>query len=248
MQSVNFLTAGNTTALQVAANTLKAHGCLFSNIPSQAVTHLLLPVPSFDTDGRIKGGGSLEDLLSRLSPNVTIIGGNLNETELTQYRTIDLLTDPLYLSENASITAYCAMTLAAVNLQITFKKLSVLVIGWGRIGKCLSNLLKQVGCHVTIAARKESDRATLSALGYTAIHTDEISPDTYRLIFNTVPVMLIENAPEGPLYIDLASKPGIRGSNVLWARGLPNKDAPESSGKLIADTVLRHIFKEEVKI
>ena len=30
-----------------------------------------------------------------------------------------------------------------------------------------------------------------------------------------------------------------RGDDVLWARGLPGKDAPESSGKLIARTILR---------
>ena len=41
------------------------------------------------------------------------------------------------------------------------------------------------------------------------------------------------------LKIDLASKPGIGGSDVIWARGLPGKDAPESSGELIAKTIIR---------
>ena len=39
--------------------------------------------------------------------------------------------------------------------------------------------------------------------------------------------------------MDLASSPGIDGENVLWARGLPGKIAPESSGELIAKTVMR---------
>lgn len=46
--------------------------------------------------------------------------------------------------------------------------------------------------------------------------------------------------------IDLASKPGIGGTDVLWARGLPGKFAPESAGKLIAQTILR-LLKEEEK-
>jgi hypothetical protein len=38
---------------------------------------------------------------------------------------------------------------------------------------------------------------------------------------------------------------GIGGEDVLWAKGLPAIYAPESSGKLIADTVKRLLNKEE---
>ena len=44
---------------------------------------------------------------------------------------------------------------------------------------------------------------------------------------------------EDCLKIDLASLPGMDGSDVIVARGLPNLEAPESSGHLIAKTVLR---------
>ena len=50
--------------------------------------------------------------------------------------------------------------------------------------------------------------------------------------------VIVENA------IDLASEPGMQGKSVIPARGLPGKYAPESSGKLIADTILR-VLKEE---
>ena len=39
--------------------------------------------------------------------------------------------------------------------------------------------------------------------------------------------------------IELASQPGIAGNDVINARGLPNLEAPETSGELIARTVLR---------
>ena len=45
--------------------------------------------------------------------------------------------------------------------------------------------------------------------------------------------------------LDLASIQGIPGQDVIWARGLPEKDAPESSGKLIADAINRLLFKKE---
>jgi hypothetical protein len=45
--------------------------------------------------------------------------------------------------------------------------------------------------------------------------------------------------------IDLASKQGIFDDTVIWARGLPNRDTPESSGILIARSVLRVISGKE---
>ena len=65
----------------------------------------------------------------------------------------------------------------------------------------------------------------------------------YRIIFNTAPAMMIPKdlgrlCPES-LKIELASLPGIQGDDVVKANGLPGILAPESSGKLIAATVLR---------
>jgi len=48
----------------------------------------------------------------------------------------------------------------------------------------------------------------------------------------------------GGIVLDLASYPGITGKNVIPARGLPGKYAPESAGNLIAQSILR-INKEE---
>jgi hypothetical protein len=39
--------------------------------------------------------------------------------------------------------------------------------------------------------------------------------------------------------IELASSPGLEGDDVIEALGLPGKYAPETSGKLIARTILR---------
>jgi hypothetical protein len=45
--------------------------------------------------------------------------------------------------------------------------------------------------------------------------------------------------------IDLASIQGIYGSDVIHARGLPGKQTPESSGILIANTIIRLLRKED---
>jgi dipicolinate synthase subunit A len=237
MKDYLFFAAGRSPATTYAIDCLQEAGYVFTQTPCSAVTHLLLPVPSLDADGRIKGGQSLNDLLAILPKGITIIGGNLPPLE--NYRVIDLLKDPLYVAENASITAYCAIRHAMNKLPITLKGCPCLIIGWGRIGKCLARLLKAMDAQVTVFARKETDRAMLAALGYDA--TDSLSPENYRLIFNTAPELLLPDCPGDALKIDLASVPGITGQDVLWARGLPGKDAPESAGSLMARRILYYI-------
>jgi dipicolinate synthase subunit A len=179
-----------------------------------------------------------------LPKNIVVIGGNLDRPELDYYTTIDLLQDANYLALNAKITAYCAIKLAMNQLPIILDNCPILVIGWGRIGKCLSQLLKQLGANVTICARKEAERSIVSAMGFNAVDYPQVALSDYRVIFNTVPTMLFpENSGSG-LKIDLASRLGLGGDDVVWARGLPGKDAPESSGALIAQILLPLLRKE----
>lgn len=239
MMKCKFYTAGHTAALDQAVNILRQQGYDFLPRPDPSVTHLLLPVPGFEADGSIKGGGCLEEILSRLADTVTVLGGNLNTQVLSRYKTIDLLQDPFYIAENANITAHCAVKLAMDALPITMQDCPVLVLGWGRIGKCLARLLRQMGASVTVAARKANDRAMLSALGYEAIDTCQPDTERFRVIFNTAPEMVWQHCPGNALKIDLASGKGLGDADVVWARGLPAKEAPESSGALIARTVIR---------
>ena len=90
------------------------------------------------------------------------------------------------------------------------------------------------------------------ALGYRTetIENLDAALNDYRLIFNTVPapvlsVQQMEHCRQGCLQIDLASVRGIEGTHMIWARGLPGKDAPESSGNLIAKTVIRLLERKE---
>ncbi len=238
MSSCIFSLAGHSAALEHAGAALRNAGIPVLDQPDVTATHLLLPVPSFQDDGTIRGGGELEAVLSRLSQQVVIIGGHLRHPALEGYRCADLLRDPQYVTQNAAITAHCAIALAMSKLPVTLSGCPVLVIGWGRIGKCLTRLLRRLDAQVTVAARKETDRALITALGYRAVDTAGVDALPYRLIFNTVPVMLLPQCPGSAVKIDLASQPGIGGPDVIWARGLPGKDAPESSGALISRTAI----------
>lgn len=232
MNSIRFYIPQPTVAVRHAANALRHMGYAVTKEPSASVTHVLLPVPS----------GELPPLAG-IAEDAVVIGGRLAQDA---HPTIDLLRDEQYLAENAAITAHCAVKFALRELDCTLMQCNVLVIGAGRIGQCLAPLLKSMGSCVSVASRRPAQRALLSACGYGAVAPSEIDPRKYRLIFNTAPAPVLSGdaVTEDTVLIDLASVRGIDGARVLWARGLPGKEAPRSAGELIARTVVRLLGKE----
>lgn len=237
--------AGSSEAVKYAAGLL-TNSCLCPvKELTQSVDYILLDVPSFNSEGLLRSGSRIDKLLETVSSSTTIIGGNLHHPALEGFRTLDLLRDARYLAENAYITAECALDVALPYLTVTLRQCPVLILGWGRIGKCLGKLLTALDADVTVAARKEEDRAILSALGYGVRDIFSIEDmERYRLIFNTVPQLILNRAQmarcrQDCVKIDLASSPGMEDEDVIIARGLPGIHFPESSGRLIAETILR---------
>ncbi len=227
MKEILVFPAGTGEAVSCAADLLSKNSIRLVYHPTPEVTHLLLDVPTKELPA---------DLLERLPETICVVGGNLTQPMLDGYKKMDLLQMEPYLAQNAAVTAECALQVAAVNSKRTLSGSSVLVIGWGRIGKCLADLLKRIGCRVTVLARKPADQAVLTALGY------ETGGKQFDIILNTVPAPVLgDSAYPDALKIDLASQRGLKGENVIWARGLPGLYAPETSGKLIAETFLKEV-------
>ena len=235
METIRFSTYGHSPALVFARNALQSWGYGVSETTEEA-THILLPVPSFDEDGQVKGGGSLPEI----GAHVTVMGGNLQGFN---GKKVDFLQDSYYLEENAAITAKCALKYADIRTGSR-----VLVIGWGRIGKHLARLLTDLGANVTVAVRKERDYLALTALRVRAVYLIDLKPRQFDVVFNTAPasVLFSGECREDAVLIDLASVKGIFGKGVVYARGLPGKDAPEESGLLMAKTALRYALGKEL--
>ncbi len=225
-------------AVRHAAAYLSSLGIPVTKKCAPDVTHLLLPVPSFSG-----GDGYLAHLLAKLPDDVIISGGNLNSPLLNDYRAVDFLQDPWYLADNAAITADCAVQILKNKLGDGIAGKRALIIGWGRIGKCLGVLLQKSGADVAISARKVSDLAMIRALGFNSLDISAAAQETarYDMILNTVPVLLLPDMQAKPeaVILELASSPGMTGENIINARGLPGKMAPVRSGKLIAETFIR---------
>lgn len=218
---------GDSPALLQAAALLKEQGVPFAEKPEEASV-LLYPIP---TPSLIRAD---------IPKGRRIIGGNLDFLD-ESFSKLDLLKDPYYVTQNAALTAQAALGLLLAKLECDFASAATLILGWGRIGKCLAKLLRDIGMPVSVYARKETDQAMLTALGYRAADLGDLKQ--YKCIINTAPAQLIYDGEafcHDCIKIDLASVLSLPGRDVIHARGLPGKYKPEASGKLIAQTILNH--------
>lgn len=217
----------------------------------------LLPVPPLDETGMISTpcfGGSLspEDIKKSLKPGGIIFAGRTDRQLREAFRGYEICDymerEDLNL-KNAVPTAEGAVQLALEELPVTLSGLRVLIVGMGRIGRALAEILKGFGSDVTAAVHNAKGAANARIHGIRSICTDKMDCD-YDLVFNTVPHIIFDRAllsqfGEKTLFIDLASKPGgidfdaaaELGIKAIWALGLPGKTAPITSGEIIAETV-----------
>lgn len=159
---------------------------------------------------------------------------------------------------NAIPTAEGALQIAMSEFKGTINSSKCLVIGYGRVGKVLSQLLKNMGACVTVSARNDLDLTWIQVMGCKHINTNFLPKKLeYDLIFNTVPFKIFnqENllrCPNDCTIIDLSSEPGgvdfdaaqSMGIKTVHALGLPGKFSPMTSGEIIKDVIYK-IIKEE---
>lgn len=255
-------------------------GILIHTAPEQAIEEaaaVILPLPA-STDGitlncpgemscnRIK----LAKIVGLMREGMILVGGKLPESiiELARSKNIkcfDYFDSETLQIKNAYVTAEAALSIAMNSLTKSVADSRFLITGYGRIASQLAELLRRLGASVTIAARKESDRAYAECIGCESIAIRSATErgkwydaiiDGYDIIFNTVPNWIfdrdfLEKMNKRIFIIDLASAPGgvdvcaakEMSANVLWATSLPGKYAPESAGKIISDCIM-NIFEE----
>lgn len=220
---------------------------------------VILPLPCSSDDIHLNCEFSdkplLEEIFSCLCDRNKVYGGKLTPyikglADRSGVLVTDILEDEGFSIKNAYLTAEGAISVALQQSRVGLSGLNCLVIGYGRIGKCLAYLLRQMGAKVTVSARKDSDLAWIENYGYTPVQTKDVVENTHEfdIVFNTVPVRMIkaESLSHKSLYIELASTPyGVNpeevmnsGKQFLLAASLPGKISPVAAGKIIAQTVL----------
>jgi dipicolinate synthase subunit A len=171
---------------------------------------------------------------------------------------IDYSENELFQIKNAVPTAEGAIEIALGELPVTLFGTEIAILGHGRIGKVLLRLLLAMGANVTVAARKVIDLTWIAIAGGQPLLLENIDGVSSlsalrncRVIFNTIPYWVLTETvfrtlrPD-VLVIDLASAPGGAdpkvaselGIRLIRAPGLPGKTAPETAGKIVAETVI----------
>lgn len=169
---------------------------------------------------------------------------------------------------NSVLAAEGALSVAMNELKVSVFGSRSAVVGYGRIGRALSPMLKALGSSVTVAARKGTDLSWAEAAGFETLRLtvregkSSISAlsDGYDVIFNTVPHWLFDEQVLADfrdnrsfILIDLASAPGgvdtgaaeRFGINVIKALSLPGRYAPYSAGKIIGECIMNILDKEK---
>lgn len=206
----------------------------------------------------------LTQIAKDIKPSAIILGGRMNGDVLEifkNHKCIDYYEREELMIKNAVPTAEGAIEIAISETPITLYKSKTLIIGYGRIGKVLSKIMRQMGADVTVSARKYKDLAWIDVFGYHAVHNKDIinSIADFDIIFNTAPALILDEKVlkkinQNTIVIDLASKPGgvdfqkakDLGLKVIWALSLPGKTAPITSGEIIKETISNILYEEGV--
>lgn len=205
---------------------------------------------------------SVDEFINNLSGK-TLIAGSIKQevydlAEEKNIKIIDILKREELAVLNAVSTAEGTIKIAIEETPKNLHGSNILVLGFGRIGKILSSMLKGFGGKVACEARKHSDLAWIKAYGYEPIPLTNLKENLNRfdIIINTIPYIILdkdnlEQVKKDAVVIDLASNPGgvdrdaIKEKQIkfIWALSLPGKVSPVTSAEFIKET-LYNIFNE----
>ena len=259
----------NSFALERAAlpEEIPKAGCLQGCI--YGADCVILPTPA-EKGGLLNAPLSSEtlrmsELINALWKGQIVIGGRLSDQSCLAAIKGKLLVEDImgradFVTGNAAITAEGALERMMADSERSLWGSRCLVIGYGRIGKILSTRLLGLGARVTVAARRDSDRAMAAALGCEAVDYKALEGEIgeFDFIANTVPSRVITEAmlccvsPDTVL-LELASPPGgfdrslaeNIGLRTAADPGLPGNCAPYSAALLMRDAIYQIIKEQE---
>jgi dipicolinate synthase subunit A len=236
---------------------------IFNSNPVAAITDsdfVILPLPY--TKDKINIFAPLSNTLIPIS-DVKQLGkdkiffGGMIEGDDWGRKAFDYNASEEFKIHNAIPTAEGALSIALNESTETIHGCNTAVLGFGRIGRILGEMLKKLGSDVTIVHRSNKDDAWCSALGLPSSHIRDIKRTLAdkKIIFNTVPHILLDKEVLASLrrdviIIDLASAPGgvdydegkRQGLNIIKALSLPGKLSPVTAGKAIRKSISNIIY------
>jgi hypothetical protein len=248
---MEILSFGVGARIEICAATLQ--GMIFSS--DIGVRRLIiLPIPT-TRDGAYITGTEIElsALLDLLDEETFMAGYGiprwLREAVISRGGAVyDSGEDETFLLENAKITAHGALGRMLTETGRDVSELTVGIIGYGRIGSALAELLLFLGAGVRIYSE---NREKITMLAEAGALVEELSAGAdfsgLDIIINTAPETLIPEETVGKLIdggthlIELASGKNYSDERVVRMASIPDKMYPLSAGRLYARSIARAI-------
>lgn len=193
---------------------------------------------------------SLESILEALPEGAKLALCGPKRYEGNDARAVDLWTDEQLLRENALLTAEGAVSAAMRAGDGSLRGQRCMVIGWGRIGRALTELLVGIGARVTVASRSAQKRNRAVERGAEATLTDDLAATLpgHRLVFNTAPRPILGKdalrcAERDAMLIDLASEPYGIDLHAAWKLGLRAWREPNLPGRYCPQSAANALFE-----
>lgn len=177
------------------------------------------------------------------------------------FNVVSLTDDPAFAEENAYITAEGAIFCAMKYAPFILSKENIAVVGFGRIGRALTEMLVGLHANVTVFSRRESGRLCAMARGAQGASAEKLIPllSDFRIIFVTSPDRMIgerelEYVSKSAFIFDLSGAPygadieeaKQKGIFVQREGALPGRYAPESAAKAMYKSIAGMIGGEKI--
>lgn len=169
---------------------------------------------------------------------------------------INLWKDERLLLENAWLTAEGAISAAMTACDASLRDCHCLVVGWGRIGRALTELLIGMSVRVTVASRSEKGRNGAIERGAESVSTYALprALPGKKIVFSTPPQRVLDAqtlkaVDRDALVIDLSSPPYGMDLEAAQALGLNAWREPRLPGRYCpysaAQALLRALERAE---
>lgn len=208
----------------------------------------------FISNWPMKPGKAAEEVFHNIRPGSVLLlcGPGFPGEKRWDLQYVNLWEDEELLTENAYLTAEGAVASAMSRTAYGLQGEKCLVVGYGRIGRALADILTGIGAHTAVYSHSAQKYAQIRTAGAEVCTDLSEALKGRRFIFSTPPAQLI--GPElldvidrDALIIDLASPPyGVdmdaaleRGLHAIREPGLPGRYCPVSAARAILNAVLR---------
>lgn len=217
---------------------------------------IILPIPT--TRDKVTVTGTLvtiEDVIGLANSGTAVAGYGIpiyakERIKQAGAMVYDAADDEDFLVENAKITAHGAICKILTETNRDAEELRIGIVGYGRIGSVLSELLLFIGAKVRIYTKSENKLSILAMSGADVRYYDgDFDISDLDILVNTAPQRLISEQNEiaflnrGGKIIELASGKNFSTDKITVLSSIPDKMYPISAGRLYAKYIQRALIK-----